>query len=151
MAAKRIAGYKKIGEFRAEDLYEYMKDDGKKPRFIAVAARGIGRLGGITVSDNNSVVDLKIRCREMDLGTFGPGYLSGYPFRDDKPEKIYQGVKIGRYIERDGATHLPKYGCRIDTGVAANMQVFEGDTVAEVQRQIRAFKKANPQLRIWQR
>ena len=151
MAAKRIAGYKKIGEFRTEDLYEYMKDDGKKPRFIAVAARGIGRLGGITVSDDNSVVDLKIRCREMDLGTFGPGYLSGYPYRGDKPEMTYQGVKIGRYTERDGATHLPKYGARIDTGTAAGLEIIEGDTAAEVQRGIRAFKKANPQLRVWQR
>lgn len=147
MAAKRIAGYKKIGEYRTEDLYEYMKDDGKKPRFIAVAARGIGRLGGISVSNDNSVVDLRIRIRERDLGTFGPGYLTGYPFRAEKPEKTYQGVKIGRYTERDAATHLPKYGCRIDTGVAANMQIFEGDTVAEVQRKIRAYKKANPRPR----
>ena len=144
MAAKKIPGYKKIGEYRTEDLYEYMKDDGKKPRFIAVAARGIGTLGGIRVSDNNSVVDLRIRCREMDLGTFGPGYLTGYPYRAEKPEKTYQGVKIGRYTERDAATHLPKYGCRIDTGVAADMQIFEGDTVREVERKIRAYKKANP-------
>lgn len=150
MAAKRIAGYKKIGEYRTEDLYEYMRDDKRKPRFIAVAARGIGTLGGITVSDDNSVVDLRIRVREMDLGTFGPGYLTGYPFRADKPEKTYLGIAIGRYTERDAATHLPKYGARIDTG-REGLRIVEGDTVAQVQRGIKKLKADNPQWFVWQR
>lgn len=140
----KFPGYQKICEYNTEDLYEYVRKDGKKTSFVAVAARSIGENGGIRVTDDNSVVGLKIKCREMDLGTFGPGYLTGYPFLEGEPEGVYQGVPIGRYTERAGATHLPRFGARIDTGTAEGIVIISGDTVGEVEQGIREYKRENP-------
>ncbi|MCY4673177.1 MAG: hypothetical protein OXD43_05320 [Bacteroidetes bacterium] len=53
------------------------------------------------------------------------------------------GVRIGRYTERENATHLPKFGCRIlEDSPPYRMVVLEGDIVAAVRQEIRDYKKS---------
>ena len=92
--------------------------------------------------DNNSVVDLKIKIRESELGSWGPGYLTGYPFMaKGSEEEKYMGIIFGKYTERQYSTHLPKFGARIVLDQDPWMVVLEGDTVAEMRKKIREYKK----------
>ncbi|MCY4673176.1 MAG: hypothetical protein OXD43_05315 [Bacteroidetes bacterium] len=80
MATKR-AGYKEIGRYRNYKLLEYIWKDKKKTRCIAVFHNLLSlKDGELMQEDNNPVVDLKIKTREGELGSWGPGYLTGYPF-----------------------------------------------------------------------
>ena len=135
-----LKGYQRIGQYKGDDLYEYRGTNKRKTRFIAVSARRSIPDGLVMAEDNNSVVDLKIILREKDSMTFGPGCLTGYPYRKEKPEDTHMGINIGRYVERDNATHLPKYGARVYKE-KLGMRELEGDTVEEVREKIEGWKK----------
>lgn len=88
------------------------------------------------------MVDLTIKIREIELGTWRPGYLTGYPFRGEDQEETYMGISIGRYTERANSTHLPKFGSRILIKEDMWVIVLEGDAVAAVRQEIRDYKKS---------
>lgn len=143
MAKTTRAGYKEIGRYRNYKLHEYIRKDKKKPRFIALSFNLLSIPDGeLMAEDNNSVVDLKIKIRESELGSWGPGYLTGYPFMaKGSEEEKYMGIIFGKYTERQYSTHLPKFGARIVLDQDPWMVVLEGDTVAEMRKKIREYKK----------
>lgn len=144
MPATKRAGYKEIGKYKGYRLHEYIRKDKKKPRFIALTDNLFSIPDGtLMAEDNNSVVNLKIKLREGELGSWGPGYLTGYPFMgEESGEGKYMGIMIGRYTERANATHLPKFGVRIIVDGPPHIIILEGDTVAEVKQEIRDYKKS---------
>jgi len=138
MPDPNLKDYKKVEKYRFIDLLEHKSKDGS-PKY---AAHFTWFLEGEKVwyTDENSLTDLKIRIEESNLGLFGPGVLTGYAFRGDDPEEVYMGVRIGKYVERDRATHLPKFSARFfigDSAETSELKFVDGRTVADVKKEIR--------------
>jgi len=134
----KLSDYKKVDKYRFIDLLEHKK--GKSPKYAAYFTWFLdGEKDWIT--DENSLTDLKIKIDEYELAAFGPGILTGYAFRGEKPEEVYRTIRIGRYVLRDRATHLPKFAAAFFVeGNAENPygpERVEGQTIADVKKGIR--------------
>ena len=68
----KLTGYKKLGKYRRYNLHEHIRADRKKPRFTAIAESFMSIPDGTIVEeDENSVVDLRSKIWELELGTWG--------------------------------------------------------------------------------
>ena len=110
MAKLNWKNYQRFGQHKGFYLFERVKGTSPIYAFRSISTDPVTIWG----TTNFSKTDLKILAEESVLGGgFGPGILSGYAFRNDKPAQVYRGVKIGRYVLRSEATDLPKFGAHV--------------------------------------
>ena len=94
-------------------------------------------------SSADILTDLKIKIEESSLSLFGPGIVSGYPYRGDDPEEEYMGVRIGKYVERERAVKLPKFVGMFFVDDDDSFKRVEGRTIADVKKGIREVLKTH--------
>ena len=128
--------YDFLYDHRGYSLFKHKKGESPKYAFRKRYVDFSITVWGVT---DNSITDLKILAEEEGLHTFGPGILSGYPFRGEKPKEVYRGVKIGEYVLRSKATHLPKFAAIVrPDGVRSSdeNETVEARTLPQIRKKI---------------
>ncbi len=126
--------HRKLERYEHADLYERLeRARDSHPKYVARLRYEGGRRP--TVSTEGSIQDLKILVDEYSDANFGPGVLSGYGFRGDKPKTFHRGIRIGEYIYREHSMHLPRFAAMIDPPKGMPIWVH-GRTVEEVKSKI---------------
>lgn len=134
--------YKKVEKYKFIDLLEHKSKNGS-PKY---AAYFTWLLDGpmIWITDDDNLTDLKIKIEESSLSLFGPGIVSGYPYRGGDPEEEYMGVRIGKYVARERAVKLPKFvGMFFVDDDDDSFKRIEGRTIADVKKGIREVLKTH--------
>ena len=135
--------YKKLeGYGMVYDIYVHKKRNGK-PKYVAIAIRDedwifnpdkVTTIKGfqVAMSDDRSLIDLKIQLDEHNLGIYGPPYITGYGLGGYPPEETYRGVRIGKFTERDNAEFLPRYTAGLE--LDGEFVWVDRMTIAEVKK-----------------
>ena len=135
--------YKKLESYGVTfDIYVHKKRNGK-PKYIAVRVRETGWILDpddskiikgfqVSMSNDRSLIDLKIEIDEHIASMFDIFPITGYGLGGYPPEETYRGVRIGKFVKRDNAEFLPRYTAGLE--LDGEFVWVDRMTIAEVKK-----------------